>query len=148
MNLLSERNAPAGMLAAGALGAVALFASGHASLGVWSLLGGVLLTAVYQLWQSARLLAGDTQVVMELDGARFDPRGLDLDLDEEKRAVLTQLKDLERERRIGKLSEADYTELADDYRERAKHLLAAIDKELAPQMEEAKRLLEAKEVAP
>ncbi len=141
MSASPERQLPSLLVGAGALGAAVLMTIGKTSLGVWALLGGVLLSAVYMLWQSARLLSGDTEVAMDLDGARFDPRGLETDLDEEKRSLLTQLKDLERERRIGKLSQEDYDNLSADYRERAKLVLAAIDAELAPKMSDATALL-------
>ncbi len=147
MSFLSERNTPSLLVYAGLLGAIVLALLHQVSLGIWALLGGVLLSAVYMLWQSARLLAGDTEVASELGGARFDPRGLETDLDEEKRSLLTQLKDLERERRIGKLSQEDYDLLAADYRERAKQVLAAIDTELSPQMSKAAALLSADDAA-
>lgn len=141
--VVSEREIPSILLILGTALAGVFFLISRPSIALWALLGGVLLTAVYVLWQSARLLAGEEDVAGDLEDARFDPRGLDTELDEEKRSILTQLKDIERERRIGKLSEEDYASLAAVYRARAKQILAAIDEQLSAHRAEAQQLLSA-----
>lgn len=50
--------------------------------------------------------------------------------EEQKRAVLRALKDLEYERSVGKISEDDYAELSARYRAEAKRLIQSVDDEL------------------
>ncbi|QQR90494.1 MAG: hypothetical protein IPJ88_01750 [Myxococcales bacterium] len=60
----------------------------------------------------------------------------------EKQALLTGLKDLEFENEVGKISEADFAELNAQYRERAKVVLEALDKDIGPYKEKAEKLIE------
>ena len=59
------------------------------------------------LWASVRTLAGDAPITLEEAIALASPSTVE----EQKRAVLQALKDLEYERSIGKISEPDYEEL-------------------------------------
>jgi hypothetical protein len=59
----------------------------------------------------------------------------------EKQALLVALKDLEAERDSGKLSQDDYRELNEQYRQRARQVLRQLDGMLAPHRVEAKSLL-------
>ena len=52
-------------------------------------------------------------------------------------AVLQALKDLEFERSVGKIAEADYEEIVGRYRAEAKRLLRAVDEDLGPLRERA-----------
>lgn len=61
----------------------------------------------------------------------------------EKQALLVALKDLEAERDSGKLSQDDYRELNEQYRQRARQVLRQLDGMLAPHRVEAKSLLAA-----
>ena len=62
--------------------------------------------------------------------------------EERKRAVLRALKDLEYERSVGKVSDADYAELSNQYRTEAKALLRALEEQDKPARERAERLLD------
>jgi hypothetical protein len=61
--------------------------------------------------------------------------------EEQKRSVLRALKDLEYERAVGKINDADYASLAEHYRNEAKRLLRAVDEDLGPERERAEKLL-------
>jgi hypothetical protein len=61
----------------------------------------------------------------------------------EKQALLLALKDLEAERDSGKLSQDDYRELNEQYRQRARQVLRQLDEMLAPHRGKAKALLAA-----
>src|SRR5256885_17135572 len=101
-------------VAAAAVGAV--YGLGTAIL---VLAGGVLLGVIAILWASVRTLAGDAPITIEEAMALGAPSAAE----EQKRAVLQALKDLEHERTMGKIAEADYDELLRRYRAEAKRLL-------------------------
>ena len=61
--------------------------------------------------------------------------------EEQKRAVLRALKDLDYERSVGKISDQDYHELSARYREEAKRLIERVDESLTPARERAEKLL-------
>jgi hypothetical protein len=90
--------------------------------------GGVLLGVIAILWASVRTLAGDAPLTLDEALALGAPSAAE----EQKRAVLQALKDLEYERSVGKVAEADYEELLQRYRTEAKRLLRAVDEDLAP----------------
>jgi hypothetical protein len=92
------------------------------------LAGGVLLGVIAILWASVRTLAGDAPLTLEEALALGAPSAAE----EQKRAVLQALKDLEYERSVGKVADADYEELLLRYRTEAKRLLRAVDEDLAP----------------
>jgi hypothetical protein len=92
------------------------------------LAGGVLLGVIAILWESVRTLSGDAPITLEEAIALGSPSATE----EQKRAVLQALKDLEYERSVGKVAEADYEELHQRYRTEAKRLLRAVDEDLAP----------------
>jgi rRNA maturation endonuclease Nob1 len=92
------------------------------------LAGGALLGVIAILWASVRTLAGDAPITLEEAIALGSPSTVE----EQKRAVLQALKDLEYERSMGKISEPDYDELVVRYRTEAKRLLKAVDQDLAP----------------
>jgi hypothetical protein len=92
------------------------------------LAGGVLLGIIAILWASVRTLAGDTPITLE-EAVELGGHSA---TEEQKRAVLQALKDLDYERSVGKVSDADYEELLRRYRTEAKRLLRAVDEDLAP----------------
>ncbi len=98
-----------------------------------TLAGGVLLIVIAILWASVRTLSGDTAITLEEAIALGAPTAAE----EQKRAVLRALKDLEFERSIGKIADADYEELVQRYRAEAKRLLRAVDDDLAPMRDRA-----------
>src|SRR6185503_11250225 len=108
---------PVGSVAA-ALAMGAVYGVGTALL---TLAGGVLLIVISILWASVRTLSGDAPITLEEAIALGAPTAAE----EQKRAVLQALKDLEFERSVGKIAEADYEELVSRYRAEAKRLLRA-----------------------
>ena len=120
---------PVGSIAA-ALGMAVVYGVGT---GLLTLAGGVLLIVISILWASVRTLAGDAAITLEEAIALGAPTAAE----EQKRAVLQALKDLEFERSVGKIAEADYEELVARYRAEAKRLLRAVDENLAPLREQA-----------
>jgi ribosomal protein L40E len=98
-----------------------------------TLAGGVLLIVISILWASVRTLSGEAAITLDEAIALGAPTAAE----EQKRAVLQALKDLEFERSVGKIDEADYQELVQRYRTEAKRLLRAVDEDLAPLRERA-----------
>jgi hypothetical protein len=96
--------------------------------GILVLAGGVLLAVIGVLWLSVRTLSGDAPITLEEAVALGAPTAAEA----QKRAVLQALKDLEYERSMGKIADADYQELLARYRNEAKRLLRAVDENLAP----------------
>ena len=117
-----------GVVAALAMGAV--YGVGTALL---TLAGGVLLLVISIMWASVRTLSGDAAITLEEAIALGAPTAAE----EQKRAILQALKDLEFERSVGKIAEADYEELVGRYRTEAKRLLRVVDEDLAPLREKA-----------
>lgn len=109
----------------GGLGVGSLYGTGTAIL---VLAGGLLLGVVAIMWASVRTLSGDAPITLEEAIALGAPSAAE----EHKRAVLQALKDLEYERSVGKIADADYEELLHRYRADAKRLLRAVDEDLAP----------------
>jgi hypothetical protein len=62
--------------------------------------------------------------------------------EEQKRALLRALKDLEYERSVGKITPDDYQELATRYRAEAIALMQKLDEHLAPARARAEKLLQ------
>jgi len=94
----------------------------------------LLVLVVWLLWSSLLGLSGETQLTLEEALRLAAPRAEE----EQKRAVLRGLKDLEYEKRVGKVSQADYALLSARYREEAKALLVEVDRNL----DEARRAAE------
>src|SRR5262245_33286758 len=87
------------------------------------LAGGALVAVIAVFWASVRTLVGETP----LSGADAYALGAPRAEEEQKRAVLRALKDLEFERSVGKISEEDYQTLVAKYRAEAKRLLRLLD---------------------
>ena len=102
------------------------------------LAGGLLLGIIAILWASVRTLSGDAPITLEEAIELGSPSAAE----EQKRAVLQALKDLQYERSVGKVSDADYEELLRRYREEAKRLLRAVDEDLAPLRAKAQAYLD------
>ena len=79
------------------------------------------------LWSSVQALAGESELTFE-EAFGLGARSAE---DEQKRAVLRALKDLEYERSVGKISEDDYHEYAARYRAEAKRLIQGLEENLA-----------------
>src|SRR5882757_3777624 len=116
-------------LPVGTLAIAALVGSAYGlGTAILVLAGGVLIGIIAILWTSVRTLSGDASLSIEEALALAAPSAAE----EEKRAVLQALKDLDYERSVGKIADADYEELLRRYRTEAKRLLRAVDVDLAP----------------
>ena len=127
----SERRASLvrfGLVGITVIGTVATGVFYDPGTGILVLAGGILLAVIGILWASVRTLSGDAPITLEEAVALGAPTAAE----EQKRAVLQALKDLEYERSMGKIVDADYQELLARYRSEAKRLLRAVDENLAP----------------
>jgi hypothetical protein len=106
------------------------------------LASGALLGAIALLWASVRTLSGDAPLPEDLEILAAQSHDVD-DLAEQKRRILRALKDIENERAIGRIGEADYEEMARRYRDDAKVVMKRMDEREAPAMAEAERLARA-----
>jgi hypothetical protein len=88
-------------------------------------------------WASVQSLAGDSPLTLDEALTLGQPSAEE----EQKRAVLRALKDLEYERSVGKISDQDYAELSTRYRDEAKRLIQRVDESLTPARERAEKLL-------
>jgi hypothetical protein len=101
------------------------------------LAAGSLVSVIAIFWASVRTLVGETP----LSGADAYALGAPRAAEEQKRAVLRALKDIEFERSIGKISEDDYQELAARYRAEAKRLLRMLDEDAKPGRQKVEALV-------
>ena len=100
---------------------------------------GALIAAIATLWQSIRALFGETPLSREDAFAIGAPSAEE----EQKRAVLRAIKDLEFEHSVGKISREDYQVLVSRYRAEAKRLLRQIDDQASPERERVERMVAA-----
>jgi len=105
---------------------------------VLTLAAAALLLVIFLLWSSVQALAGESELTFE-EAFSFGARSAE---EEQKRAVLRALKDLEYERSVGKISEEDYHEYAARYRAEAKRLIQNLNEHLAEQRQQVERELE------
>jgi hypothetical protein len=111
---------------------------------VLTLAASALLLVIWLLWSSVQALAGESELTFE-EAFSLGTRTAE---EEQKRAVLRALKDLEYERSVGKIGEDDYHEYAARYRAEAKRLIQVLDENLAEgrkqvELELARRLAKA-----
>jgi hypothetical protein len=104
------------------------------------LAAGALILVIALVWASVQSLTGQAPLTLEDAMSLAAPRAEE----EQKRAVLRALKDLEYERSVGKITEEDYTELSARYRRQAKELLRSLDESLSPGRERVAALVEAR----
>jgi hypothetical protein len=98
---------------------------------------GALAGVIALLWASVQALTGQSPLTLDEALTLGAPSAEE----EQKRAVLRALKDLEFERSVGKISEEDYTELSTRYREDAKRLIQLIDAGSEAERERAEKAL-------
>ncbi len=98
----------------------------------------VLAVVIGLMWQSLQHLSGETELTFEEAFTLAAPTAAE----EQKRAVLRALKDLEYERSVGKISEEDFVELSARYRAEAKRLILMVDETLQERRRQAEELLE------
>jgi hypothetical protein len=123
-----------GLVAAVAVGVFAGVGSALLVVAAAALLGTIAL-----LWASVRTLSGDAPLALDLEAVTVRKLGVDA-LSEQKRRVLRALKDLESERAIGKIEEADYDVLVARYRDEAKTVMREMDLQVEPLRDEAEKL--------
>ena len=114
--------------AATLLGAVLAGMIGGLGTAILVVAGGALVGVIATLWASLRTLSGEAPITID-DAIAL---GGSTAAQEQKRAVLQALRDLELERSVGKIAQADYDELLHRYRTEAKRLLRSMDEDLAP----------------
>lgn len=95
---------------------------------------------ILSVWQSLRAALGVGVVQRRALGESATDHG---SLRDEKAALLRSIKDLEFERAVGKISDADFERMNASFRERAKTILAVLDADLEPFRAQAERLLAA-----
>jgi hypothetical protein len=105
---------------------------------VLTLAGSALLLVIALLWSSVQALAGESELSFE-EAFSMGSRSAE---EEQKRAVLRALKDLEYERSVGKISEEDYNEYSARYRAEAKRLIRDLDENLSEARKQVERELE------
>ena len=105
---------------------------------VLTLAGGALLLVIFLLWSSVQALTGESELTFE-EAFSFGARTAE---EEQKRAVLRALKDLEYERSVGKISDDDYHEYSTRYRAEAKRLMQSLDVNLSEGRKQVERELE------
>ena len=105
-----------------------------------ALAAGALLLGIMLLWGSVQSLTGETPLTLEEALTLGAPSAEE----EQKRALLRALKDLEYERSVGKITPQDYQELSSRYRAEAIRLMQDLDQSLGPGRERAEKLLRAR----
>jgi hypothetical protein len=102
-----------------------------------------LVIAVLFFWNSVRTLGGDTDIPdappnqAEHGGGELEAKAL------KKKMLLLSLKDLENEKRLGKINDDDYEDVAQRYRDEVKALMKEMDAAAAPYRGKAEELLRA-----
>lgn len=109
---------------------------------ILALAAGVLLGAIMLFWESLRVLVGEAPLPDNLESFNGSAQGIDI-LTSRKKMLVVSLKDLERERALGKLEVEDYTQLSLSYREELKVILRRIDQDLEPYREKAEEAIRA-----
>jgi hypothetical protein len=118
------------------IGAVALGFLRGPGAALLVLAAGGLLAMIAAFWKSIRILIGE-ELLPEEALALEAPSAEE----EQKRAVLRALKDLEYEYKLGKVSEDDYQMLSVRYRAEARKLLRSLDDRLSPARQKAEEIV-------
>jgi ribosomal protein L40E len=127
-----------GLPAATLIGSIVAWVLRHDPAAVVLVLcAGALISVIALFWSSIRTLVGETP----LSGADAYAIGAPRAEEEQKRAVLRALKDLEFERSVGKISEEDYKALVAKYRAEAKRLLRTLEEGAEPRRQKAADLV-------
>lgn len=119
------------------LGVFATGAIAGVQLAFLALAAGVLALVITLMWFSVQSLTGSSSLGFEEALGMGAPSRVE----EEKRAVLRALKDLEYERGVGKISPQDYAELSARYRAEAKRLIQSVDEALGPARDEVEKAI-------
>ncbi len=119
------------------VGAAAAGATLGVEIALLVIAGGALVGVIALLWASVQSLTGESPLSLEEALSLGAPSAEE----EQKRAVLRALKDLEFERSVGKIGDEDYRELSTRYRAEARRLIAALDAGGADERAEVERQL-------
>lgn len=118
------------------LGALGIGVASGLGPAILVLAAGAIVGTVSLLWASLRTLAGEAPLPAGVVDEVLHSSGLDALL-AKKRMLLRALKDLENERALGKINDADFEEVAQRYRNQLKTLLREIDEDIAPLVKKA-----------
>jgi hypothetical protein len=102
------------------------------------LAGGALIGTIAFFWASVRTLSGDAPLAEYL--AEVPAHRHTSDAAERKRRILRALKDLEHEHAVGKIEDADYEQIAAEYRAQAKEVMRELEEDVAPLREQAEEI--------
>ncbi len=100
----------------------------------------MLLVALLALWQSLRAAFG----AVDPSGTRWASESASAErqaLLDEKESLLADIKDLEFEHQVGKISDTDFERLDRSLRARAKEVLRLLDEDLGPYRDRAEALV-------
>jgi len=97
------------------------------------LAGGALCLVISLAWTSLEKLGGSSELSLDEALALAAPTAAE----EQKRAVLRTLKDLEYERSVGKITPEDFEATSAHFRAEAKRLIAEADSSLGTRLERA-----------
>jgi hypothetical protein len=122
------------------LAAVAAGAALGPAAAILVLAAGALVAVIAILWASLRTFLGETP----LAGADAYALGAPRAEEEQKRALLRALKDLEFERGVGKISDEDYDALVARYRDDYKRLMRALEASTATDHARVRALIDAR----
>jgi hypothetical protein len=100
------------------------------------LAGGTLLGVVALFWASLRTLSGDAPLPEDLEEAALRRAPLD-ELRSRKRMFLRALKDLENERALGKMDDADFEMISQRNRAEIKRVMRELDDLVGPHRKRA-----------
>ncbi len=94
------------------------------------------LAISYALWRSVMSIIAPSALLTQTQTAERE------ELLQKKHMLLLQLKDLELEKALDKMSDEDYQHFQAKFREQAKETMLALDNEIAPFRDEALALVE------
>lgn len=112
----------------------------HLGAAILVLASGVLLGAISLFWGSLRVLSGEAPLSAALAEVEAQREGRS-PLEGRRDMLLRALKDLENERAIGKLEDADFTEVSERYRAELRDVLRDLDGEVSPYLDAAERAI-------
>jgi hypothetical protein len=131
-----------GLPLAGFVGAIVVGVMAGVGSALLVVAAAALLGTIALLWASVRTLSGDAPLSLDLEAVGARRHGVD-GLAEQKRRVLRALKDLESDRAVGKIEEADYDMLVARYRDDAKSVMREMDLQVEPLRSEAEKVARA-----
>ncbi len=132
--LLNRYSKPLGVLALAIVDGVIIWRFGVAP-GILLLCAASMLLVVSLLFRSVQALTGELDEEDELELTRAPTSA-----EEQKRAAIQALKDIEHERTVGKITKEDYEALVTRYRGEAKRLMRTVDEERSGLRGEAEKL--------